>query len=137
MRGPQRSLLFVGPCGCHNHNAGDAIALAHLNGGIAHERRGDARAAAKDYRQAHCGQDAASPKGSDPHCLLRYDTSVVEFSSTGRIAFDQDFRVGPDGNVRAVAAAFLDAHYVPPLGPVDVAEFVAGADQMPDLVREL
>ena len=35
----------------------------------------------------------------------------------------------------AATAAFLGAHYVPPLGPVDVAEFVAGAD-LSDLVCE-
>ena len=38
--------------------------------------------------------------------------------------------------MRALAAAFLGAHDVPPLGPVDVAEFVAGADEMSDLVCE-
>src|SRR4249920_1040285 len=74
-------------------------------------------------------------KSSDPRSLFRDDAGVVECRTSCRLAVDQHRRAGPYRYTGAAAAIFLRAHDVAPLGAIDVAELMAGADQMSDLVR--
>src|SRR5258707_255021 len=88
------------------------------------------RTAAEAYRTG------GSPERRDPPSLLRDHARIVERQSAGRFTLDEHSRVRPHWHAHATAAALTEAHDVSPLSAVNVAEFVARAYKMTDLMRQ-